>query len=480
MTIPSIKKNFVFNLFNQILNLLIPFITIPYISRVLSPSGVGLVSYSESIVAYFVLTATCGIGIYGQREISYVRDSLHLRSIVFWNVTSLKLLLSVAVLIIFLAFAYFQEQQLLYFILSINIIAVIFDITWFFQGMEQFGKILVRNLIIKIFNTVSIFAFVKEQSDIYIYVFILSTFILLSNLSLWPYLKTYLCKIQIKDLHPLSNFSTVFSLFLPTIAVQIYTVLDKTMIGLITQDLQENGYYEFSQKISKISLTIITALAVVMFSRISFYFSKQDLVKLKYYIYKSYRFAWFLGIPLCLGLIGISDNFIPWFLGVGYEKVSLLLKISSFLILAIGMSNVTGIQYLVSINKQNLLTISIVVGACVNFLLNIFLIKNYASVGASVASVLAEVVVTLVQFYLVRDQISFTKVMKLSSTYLIAGMVMLLIISFTNNYLTPSIINTVILVISGAIIYFASLIIMKDQFVMDYIRALLDKIKVKI
>lgn len=480
MSNPSIKKNFVFNLINQVVNLIIPFITIPYISRVLSPSGVGLVSYSESIVAYFVLVATFGIGIYGQREISYVRDSLHLRSAVFWNITVLKSLLSLVAFVGYLGFAYYQEQQLLYFILSINIIAVIFDITWFFQGMEQFGKILTRNLIIKILNTASIFIFVKEQQDLNIYVFILSVFVLVSNASLWTYLKAYICKVKLKEINPFKHFYAVLSLFIPTIAVQIYTVLDKTMICLITQDLQENGYYEFSQKISKITLTIITALAVVMFSRISFYFSNNDLEKVKSSIYQSYRFAWFLGIPLCFGLMGISDNFVPWFLGSGYEKVSLLLKISSFLILAIGINNVTGVQYLIPVKKQNLFTLTVVIGAIVNFVLNLFLIKCYASVGACLASVTAESVIALVQFYIVREQFSFIKVIILSTRYLIAGAVMLLIIIFANKYLTPSIFNTIILVVSGSIIYFACLILMKDQFVMDNIRALLDKIKVKI
>ena len=178
--------------------------------------------------------------------------------------------------------------------------------------------------------------------------------------------------------------------------------------------------------------------------------------------------------------MGISDNFVPWFLGSGYEKVSLLLKISSFLILAIGINNVTGVQYLIPVKKQNLFTLTVVIGAIVNFVLNLFLIKCYASVGACLASVTAESVIALVQFYIVREQFSFIKVIILSTRYLIAGAVMLLIIIFANKYLTPSIFNTIILVVSGSIIYFACLILMKDQFVMDNIRALLDKIKVKI
>ena len=164
----SIKKNYLFNLSYQILLLITPLITTPYVSRVLGVRGIGTVSYTESIATYFVLAATMGITTYGQREISYVQDSIEKRSTVFWNTKVLQFVTSFLAFIVYVVFAFIRKDSLIYLIFSLNIVAVFFDVTWFFQGMEEFGKIVFRNIVFKILNIVYIFAFIKMQK-MYIY-----------------------------------------------------------------------------------------------------------------------------------------------------------------------------------------------------------------------------------------------------------------------------------------------------------------------
>ena len=135
-------------------------------------------------------------------------------------------------------------------------------------------------------------------------------------------------------------------MFVPTIAISVYAVLDKTMIGLYTNTKIENGYYEQATKLSKTALTLVTSLGTVMIPRIGFYFKKNDIESVRRYMYRSYRFVWLLGIPLCLGLISISSNLVPWFYGEDFLDIAILLNVLSFLILAIGINNVTGMQYL--------------------------------------------------------------------------------------------------------------------------------------
>ena len=159
----SIKKNYIFNLSYQILLLITPLITTPYVSRILGADGIGTVSYAESIVSYFVLFATMGITTYGQREISYVQQSVEKRSAVFWNTKILEFVTSGIMLIVYLIFALFQKNALIYIILSCNIIAVFFDISWFFQGLEEFGKIVLRNVIFKFINIAYIFTVVRTK-----------------------------------------------------------------------------------------------------------------------------------------------------------------------------------------------------------------------------------------------------------------------------------------------------------------------------
>ncbi len=372
----SIGKNYIYNLIYQILLIIVPFITFPYISRVLGADKIGQNSFASSVVSYFSLFATFGITNYGRREISYVQDDRSKRSQVFWETKLLQLITSSIACFCYMCFVGFQEDRLFYFIYIFFILTVAADVTWFFQGMEDFKKIVIRNSFFKILNVVYIFMFVKEREDLIVYVLGLAVFPFLGNCSLWYCLSEYVDKPNWHALKPLRNIMTVLSLFIPTIAIEIYTVLDKTMIGLITKSSFENGYYEQAIKMSKVTLSIITALGPVMIPRIGFYFQKGNMEKVQFYLYRGYRFVWFMGIPMCLGMIGISYHTIPWFLGDGYEKVSLLLNILSLLILAIGLNTLTGNQYLIPTKRQNTYTTTVLIGAAVNFTTNLILIPG--------------------------------------------------------------------------------------------------------
>lgn len=472
----SIKKNYVYNLVYQILTIVTPFITAPYLSRVLGAEGVGSVSFADSIVAYFTLFATMGIATYGQREISYVRDDIESRSVVFWNAKVLEIVTSLMAFVVYLIFAINQGNQALYLVLSMNILAKMTDVTWFFQGMEEFGKIVLRNIVVRIFQIVYVFIFIKGPEDTTLYAAGLAGFTLLSNVSLWSYLPKYIKKVSRGKLRPFRNMGVVLSLFIPTIAIQIYTVLDKTMIGVITHSAVENGYYEQAIKISRMTLHVVTALGTVMVPRIGFLFSNQRHEEVKSYMYRGYRFVWFLGIPLCLGLVMCSDNFVPWFFGPGYGHVSLLLKILALLILAVGINNVTGIQYLIPTRRQNTFTFTVIIGAAVNFTLNSIFIRYFLSAGAAFASVIAETVIAVVQIIIVRRELSPAEIIKAGWHYYIAGATMVIALLPLKNALTPSVIHTGIMVVCGALVYFAVLLVLRDVFFIQNVRKMSAKI----
>lgn len=476
----SIKKNYIFNLSYQILLLITPLITTPYVSRVLGADGIGAVSYAESIVSYFALFATMGITTYGQREISYVQQSIKKRSVVFWNTKILEFVTSGLMLVVYLVFAFYQKQSIIYIILCCNIVAVFFDISWFFQGLEEFGKIVLRNFIFKFVNIAYIFTFVRTKDDLILYVVGLTVFSALSNISLWVYLPKYITKVDKYDLHPFKDFRVVLGLFIPNIAIHIYTVFDKTMIGIITQDSFENGYYEQAIKISKMVLTVVTALGTVMIPRIGSYFKEGNKEKIRDLMYRGYQFVWFLGIPLCFGLVMLSSNFVPWFFGDGYDRVADLLKVLAFLILAIGISNVTGMQYLIPTGREKLFTITVLIGAGVNFCLNSILIFFFQSVGAAVASVMAESTIAVVQIIMVRKELSPWEIVKRGRNYWIAGAVMVGVLYILNCFLTSGIFNTAILVIAGAFSYFMILLILRDEFFLSNAIGALKKMRAKL
>ena len=481
MSQKSIKKNYIFSVAYQILTILTPLITAPYLSRVLQPDGIGTVSFVESIVSYFSLVAVMGVSSYGQREISYVQNDIEKRSEVFWSAKLLGFCTSGITIIAYIIFALLQKDNTaIYLILSLNLVSVFFDITWFFQGMEDFAKTVTRNVIFKIINIVYIFAFVKSKDDIFIYVFGLGIFSVLGNISLWAYLPKYIKKVKRSVLKPFKDIKVVLSLFIPAVAVQIYTVLDKTMIGVITGSSAENGYYEQAMKISRILLAIITALGTVMVPRIGYLFQNGKKEDIQNYMYRGCRFVWFLGIPMCLGIIMTAGNFVPWFFGAGYEKVVPLLQILSLLILIIGFSNVVGAQYLIPTKRQNKFTISVMLGAVVNFCMNTFMIYYFKSIGAAIASVAAETVVTMSMILFTRKEFSARHMLMEGRNYFIAGAVMALALLPLERLFSPSVVHTLVMVAVGAAVYFVILLIEKDEFFISNAINLTKQIKNKI
>ena len=464
----SIKKNYLYNLSYQILAVITPLITAPYLARVLGADGIGEFSYASSICAYFVYLALNGTSRFGQRQISYVQNESYNRSVQFWEVKIFSFVTSFIVLLLYIPFALQQTNNVLLLILSLNIVNAAFDIAWFFQGMEEFKLIVLRNTIFKLIQITFIFLFVKEKSDLALYTFGHTGLILLSSLSLWGYLRRFIEKVRIKDLHPFKNTKVIFSLFLPTIAMEIYSVLDKTMIGMITKESIENGYYEQAMNISRTALTIVTALGTVMVPRIGNMFSQGNKAEVQNAMYRSYRFVWFIGIPMCLGLIGISSNFVPWFFGPGYDGVIPLLRILSVIIIAVGISNVTGVQYLIPTKKEGLFTKSVVIGAILNFLLNIPLIYFNGAIGAAIASVVAEVSIALVQILFVRNELSVKRIFSGSIRYLISGIIMLGVLLLERSLMKPSLISTILMIVSGGAVYMLEVFIFCDAFFLEY------------
>ena len=472
----SITKNYIYNVSYQVLALITPLITTPYLSRVLEADGIGIYSFTAAVVSYFNMFAALGTLTYGNREISYLQDDRKARSRVFWEIELLSIITTSICAVVYILFVIFGagDNQLFFAIQIFTLLTVGVDVVWFFQGMEEFGKIVLRNLIFKIINIAYIFIVVQTKEDLIFHIGGNAVLTFLSHVSLWIYLPKYVDAPEWKSLQPLRHLKGTFILFVPTVAMSIYTILDKTMIGIFST-AHENGYYEQALNLSKTVLTLVTSLGAVMIPRMGYHYNRGEHEEVKNLAYQSYRFVWFLGIPIAFGLAGIASNIVPWFYGDGFMKLTILLPVLSMLIPIIGLSNVTGIQYLVTTKRENILTRSLCIGAVTNFFLNLILIPLWSSIGAAIASVSAELVITSVQFYFVRKEISIGKVIASSWKYALSGVVMLAVLIGLGQVLTSSILHTVIMVVCGVVVYFLMLFVVRDDFYMEYIRKLLNK-----
>lgn len=477
----SVAKNYIYNLIYQLLTIFLPLVTTPYVSRVLGAEGIGIYGYTVSIVTYFILFGTLGVSMYGQREIAYIEDNPKKISKTFWEIIILRTItLSISILLFYLIYGINGEYALYYRLLIIQLAANLFDISWLFQGLEEFDKTVFRNLIVKTLCLILIFTLVKTESDLWKYFLIYVGAEFIGNISLWLYLPKYLVKVDIKKLNFKKHFKPILALFIPQIAIQIYTVLDKTMIGTITHDMEEVGYFDQAQKVVRAAQIIVTSLQLVINSRIANAYAKNDKKEIKESLKKSFNYVWLIATPMMFGLMAIAYKFVPWYYGKGFDEVTPILIATSPILLIIGLSGVTGTQYLVQIDKTKEFTISVIAGALANVFLNFILIHYFKGVGAAISSVFAETVVLLVQLKYFKEQFKLRDILKLGIKCVIASIIMYFVLVYLTNILSVSIINTLTEIIIGMIIYAIVLLLLKYQFLKDLYNQIIIGIKSKL
>ena len=470
----SVTKNYIYNLTYQILILILPLVTTPYISRILGAQNIGIFSFTTSISAYFILFGSLGIALYGQREIAYVQNNKQEYSKTFFEIVLLRIL-TIFISLLFFYFVFVignNDYKIYYKILVLEIVGNCIDISWFFQVLEEFKKTVIRNIFVRIIGVLCIFTFVKHEGDLVIYFIIYTLSGILGNCTLWLYLPKYLTKINVKKLEIFKHLKPTLMLFIPQIAIQVYTLLDRTMLGFLETNISEVGYYEQSQKIQKIIkilLAVITSMGTVMLPRISNNFANGEKESINEYIKKSFNIVFLLAFPMIFGIIAISQRFVPVFFGDGFEKVGLLMKVISPIILIIGMSNVVGMQYLLPTKRQKEFTISVICGAIINFVLNFILIMQFKSIGASIATVIAEITVVIVQIYFIRKEFDIKNIIKISKNYLISSIIMFIICTIVINFIYSNVISILIGVITGGITYLICLLFLKDKFIIEII-----------
>lgn len=468
----SITKNYLYNLAYQILVMILPIITTPYISRVLGAENIGIYSYTLSISTFFILFGSLGIALSGQREIAYLQNDKKKYSNTFWEILILRCItMTISIIIFYFTFAIGNNNYNLYYkILILELIGNMLDISWFFQGLEEFKKTVLRNTIVKLIALFLTFTLIKTKNDLPIYFVIYVLSVLLGNLSLWLYLPKYLSKVKFTELKIFRHLKPTIALFIPQIAIQVYTLLDRTMIGTIIADKSEVGYYEQSQKIVKTTLTIITSLGTVMLPRVASTFAEGNNEKINEYMKNSFELVFMLAFPLIFGLISVSDAFVPFFFGEGYDKVIVLIKVICPIILLIGLSNVIGMQYLLPTKKQKEYTLSVLYGAIVNFIFNSLLIPKYGAIGASIGTVIAETTVTGTQIIYTRKDFDYKKILKYTKNYIIASVIMFICLLITRHFIANNVISVIAQVLVGMIVYALILVIMKDEFFMGLIK----------
>lgn len=483
----SLKRNFLLNLIIQMLTVIAPLVTAPYLSRVLHEEGNGIYSYSYSIITYFVLAANLGFNIYGQREIARNRDNKELRDKIFCEIIFAKGVTSIiSSIILFLlvgTIGFGSDYNRIIAVLSILVVSCIFDVNFYFQGIEDFLSIVIRTIIIKFVGTVFIFIFVKNENDIWIYALCIAASTIGANIVMWPSIfknvKFYLVKS--KDI--IKHIKPSILVFIPTLAVTIYSVFDKTMIGLFSNNPKyDNGCYEQAYKINSAALILITVISPILIPRNSYDYKNGNMDSFNKHVDFACRYVWLLGLPMIVGFMVLSPNLSRWYLGKGYDEVPLMLKIMSIRFLFSGFGVVLGDQIFIAIGKEKFSTIATMIGACVNVILNYFFIKKWGATGAAVSTSICEIVVTTILLIIaVKSKfISFKKLILMPWKYIIATTAMFIVIYPMQFYWKEySIWSFLIITACGSLTYGIILLLIRDKFALGLLNKVLCLVHLK-
>lgn len=456
----SVLKNYLYNSSYQILLIMIPLLTAPYLSRVVGAEGIGKYSYAYSVAYYFQMFILLGLNNYGNRTIASVREDKEELSHTFWNIYFMQFVFGILCMAVYILYTLFlSKDTCAAWILLLFVLSGAFDVNWFFNGLEKFRLTVIRNAIIKILATLMIFIFVKSSEDVYKYILIMSCSFLLSQMVIWPFVKkeVYFTKVSLKGVG--KHIKPNCFLFVAVLAVSFYRYMDKIMLGAMVSE-SEVGYYENAEKLMQIPVNLVNALGIVMIPRMANIFSTGNHRKESNdMILVSEMFVMFLTSALCLGVIAVADVFVPVFFGEGFEKCITLLQILMPSCLFMAFANVIRTQYLIPLQKDKIYITTIGSGAVINLIANLFLIPYYKAVGAAIATLIAEITVCILQVYVVRKKVPIRECMIFSAPFCMSGSLMLLIIKALPIDFTNDMLELFIKIIVGIVAYFMILAI---------------------
>lgn len=405
----SIKFNFLMNSILTLSSIIFPLITFPYVSRVLTPIGTGKVSLATSVVSYFSLIAQLGIPTYGIRVCAKLRDNereliSNIQELLIINLIMSSIVYNGYIIMLF-SVDRFTEEKPLYFIMSITILLNAVGVEWLYKGLEQYAYITARSVIFKLLALVALFLFVHQKNDYIIYGGISVLAASASNVLNFINARKYIFAKSYRPLRFRPHLKAVFIFFAMSCATTIYTHLDTVMIGFMNTDA-DVGYYNSAIKIKQFLISIITSLGAVLLPRSSYFLETKQFAKFKEVSAKALRFIFIVGVPMMVFFLIFADQSVYFLSGYEYKNAILPMRILMPTILFIGLSNLLGIQMLVPMGKEKHILYSELLGAAVDFVINLELIPRYASVGAAIGTLVAELVVLLYQFIILRNIVS--------------------------------------------------------------------------
>lgn len=449
------KRNLIYQTLYQFLILGIPLILSPYLTRTLGSEGLGTYSYCYSIAGYFSIFIMMGLQVHGCRAIAACQNKEEQRK-VFYSLMVFHLVCSAVVLVLYLIFVllFSKEYTTIYLILLFYLLSCILDTTWLFYGIEDFKSVVLKNTAVKVLELVLIFVFVKNEKDLLVYVIIMSASLAIGSILLLPYIirnyKPYLPSFS--DIKP--HIKPLLFLTISVIAMNVYTLLDKTIIGIMVKDNNSSvAFYDYSEKIAKLPITLLAVLGSVLLPKMSSLFSSNNIEEMKKIVYRSTILLSCVASGACFGIAAIAKLIMPIYYGEEFSICGDYLMYLSPLIIIIPFGSTVRNSYLIPSGRDKQYLISLIAGALANLIINLILIPLIGVIGAIIGTIVAELFACFLQFFFVRKELPVFRYFLEMVPFLLFGLVMFFAIKLINTFLSNALASVFIDVLVGVVLY---------------------------
>ena len=448
----SLKKNIVYNFAYQLLILILPLVTAPYLARVVGAQGIGVYSYSYAIATYFVYFVMLGLNSYGNREIAACQGDREELTRKFWSIYAMQAICFVVAGSCYVVYSLFlADNKIVALLQGLYVLSALFDINWFFFGVEQFKLTVIRNTAIKIATTILIFCFVKTANDVNVYIAIMSGGFLASQLVIWLFLKRFIgfYAPKIKDVLP--HFKPNAILFFSVIAVSMYTILSKVLLGYMAGTAAV-GFFENAAKLVAVPIALVSAIGTVMLPRASALIAQGDKGMASAHIDRTMRGVMLFTSLAAFGIPSVAFSFTYLFYGPGFDETAKALVILSATVPLLGFGNVLRTQHVIPNARDTVMLWSAVCGAVASIGLNIALVPHFGVAGSAFAAVGAEIAVLTYQVARIQREVPMRRYFKLAGSYLVAGGTMAVVLAFIPRF-DDALIDVAFRVLFGCLVY---------------------------
>lgn len=467
----SLVKNSIYNIIYTVANILFPFMTSIYVSRILLPSGVGKVASAQNIASYFITIAALGLPSYGVREFAKVREKRNQRNKLFTELLLLNIISTTfAVIGYFLlvnANGGFKGEWFLYAACGLAIAFNYLNIDWMYQGLEEYGYITGRSLLIKGISLLTLFFFVKTKQDYVAYALISSLATggnyIFNVIHARKFVSIDLSKVQLKGhLKPVLLIACI--IFLSS----VYNKIDVTMLNILATD-ESVGYYVYAQKTVNMVLTMANAVTAALLPRLSYYYDndREGFYRL---LNKGFQVLCFMTLPLTVGMALVAPQAVEFLYGEAFEPAVLTIRLMCPLILIKGFGDLFCYQLVYSTKSEKIILPASASASTINIITNAALIPTFLQNGAVIASVFSEFVTNAVQFIYMKKKVSFSINVKALTKGLISTIVMALSVYIIMQLKLPNIISLLSEILVGVIVYITVNLVMKNSLILETVQ----------